>query len=54
VALDESHKNDTVQNVNGIQVAIDPKIIHLTETVTLEKRSRGFVLTGIPTTNEDC
>jgi len=51
VALDEPHKNDTVENVNGIQVAIADQVRHLVETVTLEKRSRGFVLTGVPIQN---
>ncbi|WP_236560996.1 hypothetical protein [Pontibacillus sp. HMF3514] len=53
MALDEPHKNDIVETVNGIQVAIADQVRHLVETVTLEKRSRGFVLTGVPTT-DDC
>lgn len=54
MALDEPHKDDNVETVNGIQVAIDPQVSHMTETVTLEKRSRGFVLTGVPVNDEDC
>lgn len=53
MALDEPQDNDEIETVNGIQVAIDPKVVNLTSEVTLEKRSRGFVLTGIPS-NDEC
>lgn len=53
MALDEPQNEDSIEQINGIQVAIDPEIAKMVKEVTLDKKERGLVLTGIPS-NGDC
>ncbi|MBU9723748.1 MULTISPECIES: hypothetical protein [Bacillaceae] len=41
MALDEPEENDEVNEINGVQVAIDPVIKAQTEGITLDYEERG-------------
>ncbi|MFC3886194.1 adhesin [Bacillus songklensis] len=47
ITLGAPKANDIVKTVNGIQVAIDPRIISTAERITLDKQKDGFVLLGL-------
>ncbi|WP_407974737.1 HesB/IscA family protein [Bacillus altitudinis] len=51
LSLDNPAENDTVQEINGIQVAIENTVLSATEGLTLDvqesPQGAGFVLVGI-------
>lgn len=51
MALDEPKDTDNIETVNNIRVAIDARIADIAKDITLEKRDKGLVLTGISTNN---
>ncbi|MTH51883.1 adhesin [Bacillus mangrovi] len=51
LGLDEPGEEDTVQEINGIQVAIDQLAVSAAENVTLDFQNDGFMLKGLPENN---
>ncbi|MBT2255948.1 adhesin [Priestia megaterium] len=51
LSLDEPTENDTVQEINGIQVAIENTVLSTTQGLTLDvqegPQGAGFVLVGM-------
>ena len=51
LSLDAPEEKDVVQTINGIRVAIDEKVLSMTEGVTLDHQEgpegAGFVLLGV-------
>ncbi|WP_176791645.1 hypothetical protein [Thalassobacillus cyri] len=48
MSLDGAEKDDKLEVINEVNVAIDPHIKDMTDSLRLEKRPHGLVLAGIP------
>ncbi|MBJ8084733.1 adhesin [Bacillus cereus group sp. N14] len=50
INLGEAQENDVKETVNGIQVAMDPKVVELVNTLTLDyvedQQGAGLVISG--------
>ncbi|KMK76297.1 adhesin [Alkalihalobacillus pseudalcaliphilus] len=51
VSLDEPELNDEINEVNGIQVAIDERVKDMALKAALDFQNGGLVLTGLPENN---
>ena len=50
INLGEAQENDVTETVNGIQVAMDPKVVEIVNTLTLDyvedQQGAGLVISG--------
>ena len=51
LSLDVPEEQDLIKEVNGIQVAIDQRVLSMTEDVTIDIQDGSLALVGLP---ENC
>jgi len=51
VSLDVPEEHDVIKEVNGVQVAIDQRVLSMTEDVTLDLQDGNLAFVGLP---ENC
>ena len=48
LSLDAPEEHDVVKEVNGIQVAIDQRVLSMTEEVTIDLQEGSLAVVGLP------
>ncbi|WP_019412979.1 iron-sulfur cluster biosynthesis family protein [Paenisporosarcina sp. TG20] len=51
LSLDEPQEKDVIKEVNGVQVAIDQRVLNMAEEVTIDMQNGSLTLVGVP---ENC
>ncbi|MBB6449782.1 Fe-S cluster assembly iron-binding protein IscA [Geomicrobium halophilum] len=51
VSMDTPEQEDTIQEVNGISVAMDQRVASMAEGVSLDVKNGGLVMEGLPESN---
>ena len=51
LSMDAPEAEDTIKEVNGIQVALDNRVSSMVEDVSLDFQDGGLVLVGLPENN---
>lgn len=48
LSLDAPEENDVIKEVNGVQVAVDQRVLNMAEEVTIDLQDGSLALIGLP------